>query len=77
MSICKVFRRKKNSHEFYLGVAYETDSGATIFELRQLESDGRGGSKDSKKIRLRCNVENLPIISDLLREAAASTGGAQ
>jgi hypothetical protein len=77
MSINHVFRRRKNSHEFFFGNMYEADSGATVLELRLMESDGKGGSKDSRKIRFRTNIESLPIIIELLREAAASTGGAR
>jgi hypothetical protein len=77
MSINRVFRREKNSRDFFFGNMFEEDSGATIVELRLMESDGRGGSKDSRKIRFRTNVETLPIIIELLREAVASTGGAK
>jgi hypothetical protein len=77
MSINRIFRKQKNSHEFFFANAFELDCGATVLELRLMENDGRGGSKDSGKIRFRMNVESLPVIIELLREAAASTGGAR
>lgn len=49
MSINHIFRKRKNSHEFFFGNMFEEDSGATILELRLMEIDGRGGSKDSRK----------------------------
>jgi hypothetical protein len=77
MSINRIFRKQKNSHSFFFGNAFEADCGATMFELRLLEADGRGGSKDSQKVRVKVNAADLPLIIELLREAAASTGGAR
>jgi hypothetical protein len=78
MSINHVFRKTKNSHEEFIGLVFEKDDGALMFELRHREKDGRGGFRDGKYPLLRCSFENsLPIIADLIRDAMAAKGGAQ
>ncbi len=76
MSKC-FFRRQKNSHEFFIGVISRSPSGDPVLELRLMESDGRGGSRDSRKVRLALGAGGVAAVLDLLREAQASIGGRQ
>ncbi|WP_298427579.1 hypothetical protein [Rhodoblastus sp.] len=71
------FTRPKNSHAAFLATVGHAPNGDAVLELREVVADGRGGSKDSGRIRFRVNVASVPTIIDILSEVVTSTGGAK